>query len=57
MLALLANLPLRSAEWALLATPNLGIPWAIVIIAIGIGLAITLSPSGRRSEIKRSKGD
>jgi hypothetical protein len=57
MLTAIANSPLHSTDWALLATPSLGIPWAIVLIVIAIGLAITLSPSGRTYEVKRHKDE
>jgi hypothetical protein len=36
---------------------GLSVPWAIVGFLIAIGLAITLSPSRRTSEIKRQRED
>jgi len=37
--------------------PSLNISWAIVIFAILIGLALTLSPSRRTYEVKRPKDE
>jgi hypothetical protein len=39
------------------AGPSLNISWAIVIFAILIGLALTLSPSRRTYEVKRPKDE
>ena len=57
MTSLIAMLLTQAVRSVLIATPSLSIPWAIVILAILIGLAITLSPSGRTSEIKRGRED
>ena len=37
--------------------PSMSIPWAIVLFGVLLGLAITLSPSRRTYEIKRSKDE
>jgi hypothetical protein len=37
--------------------PNPSVQWAIVGFAIILGLLVTLSPSRRTSEIKRTKDD
>jgi hypothetical protein len=39
------------------AGKGLSLEWAIVILAIAIGLAITLSPPRRTSEVKKSKDE
>ncbi|MEX0611981.1 MAG: hypothetical protein WD738_17790 [Pirellulales bacterium] len=57
MLSLIASLSTQFTKCVLIATPSLSIPWAIIILAILIGLAITFSPSGRRHEIKRPKDE
>jgi hypothetical protein len=36
---------------------GLSVPWAIVGFLIAIGLAITLSPARRTSEVKKPKED
>jgi len=45
--------------WWLLAQSgkSLSIPWAIVILAILLGLAITLSPTRRSYEVKRPRDE
>ena len=57
MLTLFAYLPMRYADWALVATPSLNVSWAIVLFFLILGLLVTLSPSRRTSEIKRPRED
>jgi ABC-type lipoprotein release transport system permease subunit len=57
MLTLVANLPLRYPDWALVATPSLNVSWAIVLFFLILGLLVTLSPSRRATEIKRRRDE
>jgi hypothetical protein len=61
MLSVLANSEphsiLRLLGGGLLAAPSMSVPVAIVLFGVLLGLAITLSPSRRTSEIKRPKDE
>jgi hypothetical protein len=54
---MIAAIFINSLHVCLLAAPGLSVPWAIVGFSIAIGLAITLSPSRRTYEVKRSKDE
>ena len=54
---MLHSLSMVAALLAQTSDKSLSVPWAIVIFAILIGLAITLSPSRRTFEIKRPKDE